>query len=295
MALALLGTALWGMAPTATKSALAALDSDTLAFLRLAVAATVFRTLARAPIRAALYQRWTWIAGIALGGDFLLYTRGIAQTTASAAGVLVCVEPVVTILLAIWLLGERWNVYRVTGSVLTLAGALLVGSQSVARNDGAAPTLAGNAMVVAAACLWSVYAVAQRKALTDQDWASRLCAIFCVASLTCLPLALVEPHIHWQAPKQAWMLLAVLVLLCTSGVYIVYARAQQLLDVSVLSLLLAGIPVLSLLFAHIVLQEPLSKQLAAAAALVVAGAVALAREPAQEPLRRSVASLTQTP
>jgi len=284
LAFAVLGTVLWGLAPVATKSALRALDPDTLAFLRLAVASFVFRFVGGKTLLAGLGSPWAWIAGAALAGDFLLYTRALLLTSASAAALLVCVEPVATIALAVWLLGERWNRQRLWGSVLTLAGVAVVAMQGGVPS-GAATTAAwrGNALIVAAALLWSVYAVAQRKTLTDSNWASRLHAIFFVGALCTLPFAAAHPQVDVQAPVGSWFAAIVLVLLCTAGVYLVYARAQRLLDVSVLSLLLAGIPVFGVAFARLLLSEPLPVCMLGGTLFVVGGAVVLALEPAPGP------------
>ncbi len=289
-AFALLGSLLWGLTPSVTKLAVEAVAADLLAFLRLAVAAVAFRALARTPASALLGNRWTWIAGVALGGDFLLYTRGLESTMASTAAVLVCVEPVVTILLAVWLLGERWNAHRAVGSILTLLGVLVAGLHGLdPGGDTPGSVLAGNAMIVAAAILWSVYAVAQRKTLTDHDWASRLHAIFLVGSLVTLPFALVQLRVTPGASFVSWGSVVVVVLFCTAGVYAVYAKAQRLLDVGVLSLLLAGIPVFSLLFAQLLLREPFSFALMAAGVCVFAGSLVLATEPL--PSRTPVSTL----
>ncbi|MCX8070925.1 MAG: DMT family transporter [Candidatus Binatia bacterium] len=295
LALALLGTALWGLTPAATKMSLQAADPDTVAFARLAIATAVFRALRALPLRVVLANRWTWVAGMALAADFLLYSRGLEHTKASAAAVLVCVEPVATIALAVYLLREPWNVHRALGSVFTLSGVVVAGLHGVADSDATGhSTLRGNILVVTAAILWSIYAVAQRKTLVDHDWASRLHAIFFVASLGTLPFALAEPRLNWHAPAHAWMWLGVLVLLCTAGVYIVYARAQRLLDVSVLSLLLAGIPVLSLIFASLLLQEPVTAPLVVAGLLVFSGAIVLASEPFPGAARSIKQEVTQS-
>lgn len=280
--LALACTALWGLVPTATKASLAAVDPDVLAFLRLVTAAAIFRVLGRSDTRADLRNRWVWLAGTALAGDFLLYSRGLVHTTASAAGLLVCLEPVATIALAVWLLGEQWNRYRAWGSALAVFGVGMAGSTAVGSEVATAPdAIRGNLLIATAAILWSVYAVAQRKTLGTGEWAGRLYAIFTVAALVALPFAAGHPKIHLSAPLSSWVAVAVLVLPCTGGVYMLYAQAQRLLEVSVLSLLLAGIPVLSLLCARVWLAEELSLSLLTGATFVVTGALVRALEPAE--------------
>ena len=70
----------------------------------------------------------------------------------------------------------------------------------------------------------------------------------------------------------------VLTLFGTCLVYWVYARAQELIDVSVLAILLCSIPVFTLLFAYILLDERVTAQLLIGGAVIVAGIVLISTE-----------------
>ena len=79
------------------------------------------------------------------------------------------------------------------------------------------------------------------------------------------------------------LLLGVLVVLCTVAVYIVYARCQELVDVSALAVVLASIPIFAVAFAWFVLGEPLSGRIVAGGTAVLAGVLIIAAErPADE-------------
>mgnify|MGYP005835935921 CR=1 FL=1 len=278
--LALLGAALWGLAPTATKGALEVANPASLVALRLGVSAVLFRLLAGFPGPWVPRDRWTWIAGCALAADFLLYTYGIQHTEAAVGGLLVNVEPVATILLARWLLGEGFTRHRICGSLFTLSGVILVGAQGVDWQQlWAAGRLRGNAAVVASAVLWSVYAVSQRLSQAGATLWQRLAGIFQVAFLVSAPVTLPRCALSGSSAEGQWLFVAALVLFCTAGGYLVYARAQQLLDVSVLALLLTAIPVFNLAFASLFLGEAITLQLLLATALILAGVTAMALEP----------------
>jgi hypothetical protein len=64
-------------------------------------------------------------------------------------------------------------------------------------------------------------------------------------------------------------MLLVLIVLCTVAVYLVYARSQQLVDVSVLAVVLCSIPVFAVAFAHLV-------RAAAGGAVIIAGVLLIA-------------------
>ncbi len=281
--LAFVAAALWGLGPTATKGALAAASPGAVVFLRLGIAALLFRVFAQGRAARSQWDRWTWIGGTALAADFLLYTYGIQYTEAVVAGLLVNAEPVVTILLARWLLAEHLTPHRLIGSALTLAGVILVASEGIRWNEvWRSNHMLGNAAVLLAAVAWSVYAVSQRRAAAHAGLWQRLAGIFSVGFWISAPFTI--PFARFsesQAP--AWGFLVLLVLFCTVGVYGVYARAQQCLEVSVLAVLLSAIPVFNLIFAAVLLGESLTATRLIATALVIAGVAMIARESARHP------------
>jgi drug/metabolite transporter (DMT)-like permease len=76
----------------------------------------------------------------------------------------------------------------------------------------------------------------------------------------------------------------VLAIFGTAVVYWIYGRAQELIDISVLSILLCTIPVFAVVFAYAILSEPMTAQLVAGGAVILAGIVMIAteRKPAAE-------------
>lgn len=276
----MIGALLWGLAPAAAKGSLTACSPEFLSTFRLAISAVIFRLAAGGSARWFVADPWVWVAGIALGLDFTLYSQGLRHTPASEAGLLVNLEPVATILLAVWLLGERLTLHRVAGSLTTLLGVGLVSASSIA-SDAPPDDLRrlGALLVMASSLAWSVYAVAQRRTDLGPTIAHRLTAIFGVATLVTLPGLLAAPARELHADPVGWAFLLLVTFLCTSTVYLLYARAQQLLDVSVLAVLLCPIPVASLGFAALLLGEPVTLSLVLAAALVSAGVWIIAHEP----------------
>src|SRR5512139_2871597 len=130
IALALLAAALWGLAPVATKGALAGYSPEVIGVVRLGTASFLLRRLGRGSGPWLPRDGWSWAAGIALGVDFILYNYGLRLTSAGVSGLVINIEVVSTIAFAVWFLGERLNVRRILGSVVTLAGVLYVSSAS---------------------------------------------------------------------------------------------------------------------------------------------------------------------
>jgi drug/metabolite transporter (DMT)-like permease len=222
---------------------------------------------------------WSWVAGLALGIDFVLYNYGLRLTRASLAGLVVNVEVVSGIVLARVLLGESLTARRLAGGTVTLVGATIVTAQGTSLGDVlAADARLGNGVVMLAALAWSLYAVAQRKAPPAASPFRLMAPIFVVALLTTLPLLL--RRAAWSNPGGAYptAMLAVLALACTAAVYLVYARSQECLDMSALSIVLAVIPVFAVGFAWLFLGEPVTARVVGGGALVLAGVLLVANE-----------------
>ena len=277
--LALLAAALWGLTPVATKGALAGFSPESLGFVRLALSTALFRLLAGKDGRWFAGDIWIWLAGIGLGADFLLYNYGMQRTSANAAGLVVNIELISTIALAVWLLGERFNSRRVLGSAITLAGVLVVTLDGLNLSDlsGRQRTV-GNLLVMAAAVSWSLFAVAQRRTTYGRKLFERLTPIFSVATIVSAPVMLRKGVWIISGGLRPIVMFIVLTLFGTCLVYWVYARAQELIDVSVLAILLCSIPVFTLLFAYILLDERVTARLLIGGAVIVAGIVLISTE-----------------
>jgi len=279
IALALLAAALWGLAPVATKGALAGYSPEVIGVVRLAVASLVLRRLGRGSGPWLPRDRWSWAAGIALGVDFVLYNYGLRFTSAGVSGLVINVEVVSTIALAVWLLDERLNARRILGSVVTLAGVLYVSSASVGLDDLTARVrLLGNALVMLAGVSWSLFAVAQRRAPRQPNLFRMLAPIFAAAALTTAPPLLLPGAWHNPGGVGPTAMLLALILFCTVTVYLVYARCQELVDVSALAVVIGTIPIFALGFAWLILGEPITDRLVVGGTVILAGVLAISTE-----------------
>src|SRR5689334_2068281 len=113
IALALISAGIWGLTPVATKIALDGFTPEFLGFIRIVAAAALFRALAGSGTRCFVADIWVWLAGAGLGADFILYNYGVERTAANVAGLVVNIELLSTIVLAVWILGERLNSRRI--------------------------------------------------------------------------------------------------------------------------------------------------------------------------------------
>ena len=277
--LALAAAALWGLTPVATKTALEGFSPEFLGFVRLAIAAVLFRLFAGGEAQWFVADVWTWLAGAGLAADFVLYNYGVQRTSANVAGLVINIELFSTIVLVMCILGERLSSRRVLGGAITLAGVLIVTVDGLKLSDltESGRTL-GNILVMTAGVAWSLFAVAQRRSPLGGNLYQRLTPIFSVSALMTAPVLV---------RKEAWIvkggilptvMFIVLTVFGTNVVYWIYARAQDLVEVSVLSILLCTIPVFTVLFAYALLHEVLTVQLFTGGAIIIAGIVVIATE-----------------
>ena len=270
-ALALTAAVLWGLGPTATKLALAGYPPELVGVARLGSAALLFRLLCGPTTRWLPRDVWSVLAGVGLGVDFVLYNYGVQRTTAGAAAVLLNLGSVTTPLFARWLLRERLDARRLTGIALTLAGVSWVASDGLDPRDLlGSERVVGNLLVLVATTCWSFYAVAQQRARTDRTGPQLMAPIFVVGAALSL-LVLPGMHATVVGGLVPTVALAVLALVCTAAVYVVYARSQECLPLSVLSTVHATVPLFSITLAAVVLGEPLTPRLAVGAGAVMVG------------------------
>src|SRR5262249_46576216 len=136
----------------------------------------------------------------------------------------------------------------------------------------------GNVLVMLAGMSWSLFAVAQRKVPRQPNLFQLLTPIFVVAALTTTPPLLSPNAWHNPGGAQPTVMLLALIVLCTVGVYLVYARCQELIDVSVLAIVLASIPVFAVACAWLLLGEPISMRVVSGGAVILAGVLVITTE-----------------
>jgi len=277
-ALGTCAAACWGLAPVATKGALAGFSPELIGVTRLGAAALIFRMLAGRETGWVPRDGWSLLAGVALGIDFLCFNYGLRLTTAAVAGLLVNFGQVANVTLAWLVLGEPLTARRLIGSALTVLGVVIVNLKDV-ELDGAG-SMTGNLLIMLASVAWSTYAVAQRRsARTGRGNVFQLMApIFVIAALVSA-LALIVPD-AWHNPggRMPAVMLALLIAVCTIAPYFLYSRGQELLDVVVITIVLSSTPVFAVALSWLVLGEAIGWHVLVGGAVILAGIVVVALE-----------------
>ena len=141
----LLAMVFWSTSYVALRIALSALDPFTVMAGRMGVATLLFLPLWGGLLRDLRRKgQWRWLLLMAFAEPccyFLLETRALCLTTASQAGMIISLLPLITAVVAWRLLGERVSLRGWIGFALAVAGVVWLSLQSAVDETATAPVL----------------------------------------------------------------------------------------------------------------------------------------------------------
>jgi drug/metabolite transporter (DMT)-like permease len=263
---------LWGGSFVFMRYAVPAMGPVPLTFARVALAALVlFAWSAARRSVPDLRSRWRGFAVVGLVNSalpFVLFCFAEQTLAASTAGILNATSPFFgAIAAAIWL-GEVLTARKIGGMMLGLAGvALLVGLQPEPPTPATA--LAVASCLVAALCygLGGVYA---KKRMQGVPSAALACGSQFSAAIILAP---VLPVVSVPGPVTSWVVLNVVALAVASTAlaYLIYFRLIADIGPSRALTVTFLIPLFGVLWGYLLLGEPITANMLAGGALIVAG------------------------
>ncbi|MFN0243514.1 MAG: DMT family transporter [Planctomycetota bacterium] len=214
----------------------------------------------------AWFALCSWL-GIAI--NMSLYLEGLQRSTATNAGLIVCLIPVFTFAIAAAFKHEAFERARAAGLALALAGAAAI--HFAESPDLARAHLTGNLMMVANALSYSFYLVLARPLLQRYPPLVVIAWMF-VWSLPCLPF-LLRNDVLWHdgIPGTSIAALGFVLVFATVVAYLLNIFALSRLRSSTTAVFIYVQPLIAGVSAWFVLAEKPSPHLAIAAALIFAG------------------------
>ena len=254
---------IWGSTFIVTKAAAAEIPVLTLALLRFFMAALVLVPLAL--LRGGLKQLpqplpLTVLTLMAITGMVLFtiaFNYALVLASATQCALIFAAMPAAIALAAVLFLRERPTRQRVTGMVLSVVGVAFVISTGEHASGSPEPLL-GALWMLGAVLSWTIYTViAKRVEQLDQVVVITCVTLLAVAML--LPLALIESAQRpWAWPSlQAWLGVAYLGVAASALTYVAYGYALRHLEASVVGVFSNLDPIVGVLSAVLLLQEPL--------------------------------------
>src|SRR5262245_56057399 len=272
--LTLLG-AIWGASFMFMRVAAADFGPFPLVEMRLAFGALVltpFLWRARAQFTGMLCLR---IAGIAMMNatvPLTLFAWAADRAPAGIGAISIGMTVMFTALVAFMFFGERIGARRLTGLIIGFVGVTILASGRTAGVSVAPAALAGTA----ASLCYGIGINLVRRYLTPYPPAAVAAAALTSGAVILAPLA-VWTWPHHPLPPVSWVSALLLGVVCTGFAFVLYYRLVARIGAPRTSTVTYLIPLFGVIWAWLLLGEPLTVTMAIAGALILAG-VALSQQ-----------------
>jgi len=278
---------MWAAQGTAVKFLEGKLGPIAITFLPFYVTTLMFVPLLvrarRRNRKASAVTRGDWLrfAAAGIGGQVLAQlgmTWGITKSLASNASILNLLIPVITAVLASFMLRERITLLRVGCLLVGLAGVFLLSVQDLKQSSFLQSSyLAGNLLILAG-CLGSAFYNVYCKGLLQRFQEIEILIFsYLTASAASLPLLLwVEPFQFAQLASldwRGWLAFAFLAIFMYGLSMVLFFYVLQHLPVTVASASLYLVPVFGILLASLFLGERLTPIAIAGTAIVLVSTI----------------------
>ncbi|MGP8033076.1 MAG: DMT family transporter [Steroidobacteraceae bacterium] len=233
---------------------------------------TPFLWRARAQFSARLWLRIAGIAAINSVIPFALFAWGAERAPAGIGAITNAMTVMFTVLVACLFFGERISARRLIGLAAGFIGVAVLAS---GKTGGASVWPAALAGTAASVCYgFGINLV--RRYLTGYPSAAVAAANLLAGSVLLAPLALYT----WPArtiPAASWVSAVLLGVLCTGAAFVLYYRLIARIGAARASTVTYLIPLFGVIWAWLLLDEPLTASMAFAGALILSG-VALSQQ-----------------
>lgn len=285
LAVALGVMTLWAGTPIATKLAVGGVDGTTVGILRTMLAGTAalpIILLARPKLPSATAGRGALLITAIIGfvAFPLLFSLGVARTSAGHAALLLALLPIFTGLIAGCVERRLPGLGWWLGAAIAVGGTILLVSERFGLGASGA-TLQGDLLVIAGAFCASVgYVMGAKASRGVGSWSVTLWALL-LASAVLLPLAaLTLPFDRLaRADVELWSALLYLSVLSSIVGYAAWYWALAQGNIGQIGMIQFTQPLISLLLAVLILGESLTWPLLLAAGVIVAGVALAQRRP----------------
>lgn len=268
---------IWGVSFVATKVALESFPPYLLLALRFAAASAfllpTFVLFKREKLHGRDAGLFCLLGIMEPGLYFLCETKGLMDTSASVASLIIGCIPVFVMMLGAAFLKEPLRLKTGIGVALTLLGIAFLVHKDLDGSSIAASPLKGNLLIMGAALCASVYTIVSRSlsARYRPMTLTTIQAAFATAFFTVFALAEGPAGMGNPPTAKAVVSLLFLAFFATLAAFWLYNASLSLLPASQVAVLINLIPLVTVLTARVVLDEALSWAQLAGAVLILLG------------------------
>jgi len=280
---------LWGLSFVATKAALREISPITLIFTRFALGTALLLAIVSARGTSPIPPRDAWPA-LALMGFFgiflhqMLQAFGLTLTTAVHTGWLIGLIPIWSALLSAALLKERFGGMKLAGLLGGFLGALLVISRGEFGHDFLQlPATRGDFLILLSTLNWAVYTILGHATIKRLGPARATAGAMLFGWLMFVPFFLFQQG--WREwpnlSVTGWGAILFLGLGCSGLGYLFWYGALERIEVSRVAAFLYLEPLVTLLAAVVLLNEPVSTTTVIGGLLVLLSVFLVQRAPSR--------------
>jgi drug/metabolite transporter (DMT)-like permease len=206
--------------------------------------------------------------------NMTLYLEGLSRSTATNAGLMMCLIPVFTFVLAAAVKQETFQASRAIGVLVALAGAAMlvwVGEPELGSEHGL-----GNLLMAMNTLCYAIYLVISRPLLARYPPIVLIAWVFVLA----VPFAPFLAHGHVVLPDaraRSWYALALILVFPTTLAYLLNAWALARLRASTTAMYIYAQPLITGALSRVYLGERVSRGTIASAACIFVGIWLVAR------------------
>jgi drug/metabolite transporter (DMT)-like permease len=225
--------------------------------------------------------RWPAVRRSALGGacfgiNVAFFVSAVQRTSVAEVTLISSFQPVLVLLVAGPLFGERPG-RREIGLVAAALVGVAVFEAGAAR--GPVWSVSGDLLAVGALLTFTGYYLASKQVREHLDAVEYMAGALLVAAVVVTPIALVSGQPLGAVHGASWMWLALFVLFPGALGHFLVNWAHGFVDVTISSVIVVGLPVVAAVLALVVLDEPLGPLEVAGGLVVIVCVAAIAVRP----------------
>ncbi len=279
----------WGGTFIAGRIVAATVSPFSAAFLRFAIAASCLLalTLIREKRFPRLHPRqMTGVALLGLTGIFAynsFFFGGLALIAASRASLIIACNPVLITVLSAWMFRERLGPLRLVGTLISLAGAVVVITRGQPMQIWQGGVGTGEMMIFGCVVSWVAYSLIGKVLLKGLSPLTTVTYAATSGMLMLLPVAWFSGLVADVAACrwQDWASLVYLGVLGTVVGFVWYYQGIMRIGAGPASLFINFVPVSAIVMAYLILDEPVTASLVVGALLVGTGVYLTCRPPSR--------------
>ncbi len=284
-ALMLAVTCFWAANIVAVKQTLTGFNSLALAQLRIAVTGIIFIVLfvALGKHRALRLTRRDWIfllfiglCGVTL--NQLFFIAGLERSSASHAGLIVALGPIIVLVLSVTIRLEALTVPKFAGMLIAFGGVAIL--TTAKAPSGTPSSWAGDLIMLAGSGFFAVYTILVKEVADRFDALTLNALAYVIGVVFMVPFAApAVTQVHWgEVPSQAWWGLAYVIFFGSVIPYLLFAVAMTELTAARVAAFAYIQPVIAMGLGIVMLHERMSVRLFIGGALILGGLYLTERE-----------------